>query len=169
VRPQKYKYGDLPDKVDLQMIRDKIVDTEYIYSGTLTICILVMQNGFKILGESACVDPSNYSRALGEQYAYNNAIDKAFAFEGYLLAEQRKNYLDLIDGYPRTLASGSCGILKESKSVNKPFVQPVPPPDNGVKLGNWIEPVMDTIHHSDYYYDTDRNKPLNPVHDSEHL
>jgi len=127
-----YKYGNLPDKVDLQMIRNKIVGLEYINRGTLTICLVEMQNGFKVIGQSACVDPALYSKSRGELLAFNDAIDKLYSFEGYLLAEQRKNYKDLV------------GV-----------------PDN------WTPP---DIAHSDYYYETDRNKPLNPVHDtSEYL
>lgn len=160
------KHGDLPDKVDLQMIRNKIVNLEYITRGTLTICLVEMQNGFKVIGQSACVDPALYSKSKGELLAFNDAIDKLYGFEGYLLAEQRKNYRDLVGAqeYPREIAKGSCGVIKKSTSVNKPLVQPSVPPDKGV----WIEPVM-TIHHSDHYYDTDRNKPLNPVHDSEYI
>lgn len=155
----KLKHGDLPDKVDLQMIIDKIANTDYIYRGTLTLCIVEMKNGYKSVGTSACVDPANYSKATGEKIAFADAIDKLWDLEGYLLAEQRKNYRDLVGvpDYPREISKSSCG-------VKRPLVQPSVPPDKGV----WIEPVM-TIHHSDHYYDTDRNKPLNPVHDSEHL
>jgi len=114
-----FRYGDLPNKVDLQMIRDKIVYTEYIHRGTLTICIIQMNNGFQAVGESACVDPSIYSKALGEQYSFARAIDKLFALEGYLLATKRRDYVT---------------NLTKTK-------------------------------HSDHYYDTDRNQPLEPVHD----
>lgn len=114
-----YKYGDLPNKVDLQMIRDKIVFTDYIYRGNLTICLIQMQNGFQVLGQAACVDPTLYSKAKGEQLSFADAIDKIWALEGYLLAEQRRDY-----------------IVKNLKDK-----------------------------HSDYYYDTDRNQPLEPVQD----
>jgi len=141
--PTQYKHGDLPDKVDLQMIRNKIVNTEYIIRGTLTICIVEMQNGFKVIGQSACVDPALYSKAKGEILAFNDAIDKLYGFEGYLLAEQRKNYRDLVGvpKYPHQIATTSCGILRDE----------------------WREP---DIVHSPHYYDRDRNKPLNPVHDT---
>lgn len=144
--PTQYKHGDLPDKVDLQMIRNKIVNIEYITRGTLTICLVEMQNGFKVIGQSACVDPALYSKAKGELLAFNDAVDKLYAFEGYLLAEQRKNYRDLIGvpKYPHKIAKTSCGIMRDE----------------------WREP---DIVHSPYYYDGDRNKPLNPVHDSEYI
>lgn len=160
--PTQYKHGNLPDKVDLQMIRNKIVNMEYITRGTLTICIVEMQNGFKVIGQSACVDPALYSKAKGEILAFNDAIDKLYGFEGYLLAEQRKNYRDLVGvpNYPYQIAKDSCGIMK------KPLVQPSLPPDKGVWKEEWRE---SDIIHSHYYYETDRNQPLNPVHDSEHI
>ena len=142
-----YKYGDLPEKVDLQMIRDKMVNVEYIVRGTLTICVVEMQNGFKVIGESACVDPALFSQAIGEQYSFADAIDKLYALEGYLLADKRKEYLDFYrPKYPRKLSKSACGLIKESDE--------------------WTE---GAVLHSPYYYDTDRNQPLNPVHDSEHI
>jgi hypothetical protein len=48
-----------------------------------------MQNGFTILGQSSCVDPKEFNIALGEKYAYEDAIDKSWQLEGYLLAERR--------------------------------------------------------------------------------
>jgi hypothetical protein len=48
-----------------------------------------MQNGFTILGQSSCVDPKEFNIALGEKYAYEDAIDKIWQLEGYLLAERR--------------------------------------------------------------------------------
>lgn len=91
-----YKYGELPDKLNLQDIINQVKDCEYEYNGTLTICILTMRNGFKVVGTSACVSPDMYSQATGEQIAYRNAIDKAWDYEGYLLASKRREYLDNI-------------------------------------------------------------------------
>lgn len=56
---------------------------------TTTLCQLRMVNGYTILGTSACVDPTKYNQALGEKYAYEDAINKAWPLEGYLLAERR--------------------------------------------------------------------------------
>jgi hypothetical protein len=47
-----------------------------------------MENGYTINGHSACVDPAKYNQALGEKYAYEDAINKAWPLEGYLLAEE---------------------------------------------------------------------------------
>lgn len=69
-------------------IKDKIKKTDYLYHGLLTICILTLENGFTVLGESACVSPLKYNKALGEQYSYKEAFEKIWLLEGYLLCEK---------------------------------------------------------------------------------
>ncbi|MGL4735757.1 MAG: Gp49 family protein [Enterovibrio sp.] len=54
----------------------------------LTICVLVTKSGFTVTGESACADPANYNKELGEPIARNNAISKLWAFMGYELKSQ---------------------------------------------------------------------------------
>ena len=54
----------------------------------VTICIIIMENGFKIEGTSACVDPSRYNEAIGQEEAYKNAFEKIWEKEGYLLKQQ---------------------------------------------------------------------------------
>lgn len=51
----------------------------------VTICIIILNSGFKVEGVSACVDPSNYNKELGEKYAYENAFEKLWQLEGYVL------------------------------------------------------------------------------------
>lgn len=50
----------------------------------------ILPNGFQVgYGESACVDPSNYDKALGEKYVKERCIvaatNKLWELEGYLL------------------------------------------------------------------------------------
>lgn len=51
----------------------------------LTFCLLVLQNGFTVTGESACADPVNFDPELGKQLARKNAYDKIWALMGYEL------------------------------------------------------------------------------------
>lgn len=76
--------------VTKQSISDKIKDVEYMrVSGTtITFCILTLENGFTVTGESACVDPKNFSSEIGNQIAYENAFNKIWKLEGYLLKEK---------------------------------------------------------------------------------
>ena len=54
----------------------------------LTFCVLVLENGFTVTGESACASPENFDPELGKKIAKDNAIQKVWALEGYLLKEQ---------------------------------------------------------------------------------
>jgi hypothetical protein len=74
-----------PEKID-----SVIVKAEYYTFPSLkqTVCCLTLKNGFTIVGESACVSPENYNKELGDKIAYDNARDKIWAFEGYLLRNQ---------------------------------------------------------------------------------
>jgi hypothetical protein len=80
----------LPTTVALQDIINKVQKTTYtlLPDGKTTICQLHMENGYTINGHSACVDPTKYNQALGEKYSYEDAINKAWPLEGYLLAEK---------------------------------------------------------------------------------
>ncbi len=49
----------------------------------LTICVLVLWNGFMVTGESACASPENFDAEVGRKLARAKAIDKVWAFLGY--------------------------------------------------------------------------------------
>lgn len=91
-------------KVTKEQIQEKIVAVHYVRLGTAvmgqnliteelvdrlnctTQCILVLKNGYTIIGKSSCVDPAEYDKGMGEQYAYENAFNKIWELEGYVLA-----------------------------------------------------------------------------------
>lgn len=77
-------------KVTLSDMTAKVKQTVYtvLPDTTTTVCQLFMENGYVIIGTSACVDPANYSKATGEMYAYEDAINNLWPLEGYLLAEE---------------------------------------------------------------------------------
>ena len=53
----------------------------------LTFCVLVLKNGFTVTGESACASPENFDPDLGRKIAKENAINKIWPLEGYLLKQ----------------------------------------------------------------------------------
>jgi len=75
--------------VTMQDILDKVVLSTYTLMPDLrtTICQLTLANGYTVNGTSACVAVENYNQHLGEMYAYQDALDKVWPLEGYLLAE----------------------------------------------------------------------------------
>ena len=54
----------------------------------LTICILVMRNGFTVIGKSAPASPENFDAEKGKLFAYEDAIKQLWPLEGYALREQ---------------------------------------------------------------------------------
>lgn len=54
----------------------------------LTFCVIVLRNGYTVTGESACASPENFDAEIGRKIAYQNAKDKIWALEGYLLREK---------------------------------------------------------------------------------
>jgi hypothetical protein len=54
---------------------------------TLTICVLTLANGFTVTGESACASPDNYRQDIGKRIAFDNAREKIWPLEGYLLRQ----------------------------------------------------------------------------------
>lgn len=50
---------------------------------TTTICVLVLQNGFVVIGKSACVDAAKFNAELGEKYAREDAMRQARYHVGF--------------------------------------------------------------------------------------
>lgn len=54
----------------------------------LTFCVLVLRNGFTVTGESACASPENFDAEIGQKIARENAVNKIWMLEGYLLKQK---------------------------------------------------------------------------------
>jgi hypothetical protein len=54
----------------------------------LTFCVLVLQNGFTVTGESACASPENFDAEIGRRIARENAVQKIWPLMGYELKSQ---------------------------------------------------------------------------------
>lgn len=59
--------------------------------GLLTICILILKNGFMVTGESACASPANFNLEVGRLVARQNALNKVWPLMGYELKSQLAN------------------------------------------------------------------------------
>ena len=54
----------------------------------LTFCVLTLKNGFTVTGESACASPGNFDAEIGRKIARENAVNKIWMLEGYLLKQK---------------------------------------------------------------------------------
>ena len=69
-----------------EFLESEIDKVEYNRFGeTNTHCTITTKSGFTFTGESACVDPNNYNKELGEKYAYENAFEKMWMPYGFWL------------------------------------------------------------------------------------
>lgn len=81
--------AELPNKVTKEDLERLVAQSNTTFTnpaGTLTHCVITLPCGYTVTGESACVDPANYNKELGEKYALEQAVDKLWPLEGYLLA-----------------------------------------------------------------------------------
>lgn len=61
----------------------------HVFPGTpLTVCCLTLRNGFTVTGESAAASPDNFDVEIGRKIARENARNKIWALEGYLLKQK---------------------------------------------------------------------------------
>ena len=70
---------------------DAAIDGEqyHVFEGTtLTVCCLTLKNGYTVTGESAAASPENFDRDIGQKIARQNAREKIWSLEGYLLRQK---------------------------------------------------------------------------------
>ena len=72
-----------------EIIESKIKKCEFHkLTEVLTVCVITLENGYTVTGESACASPENYNKELGEKISKMNAVDKIWMLEGYLLKQK---------------------------------------------------------------------------------
>lgn len=54
----------------------------------LSICILVMRNGFTVIGKSAPASPENFNAELGKKFAYEDAVRQLWPLMGFALRDR---------------------------------------------------------------------------------
>lgn len=62
--------------------------SEHQSADTLTICILVTQSGFCVVGKSAPASVENFDAGLGRTLAYEDAVRQLWPLMGYALRQQ---------------------------------------------------------------------------------
>lgn len=76
-------------RLDPTHINNTITGEQYhVFPGTtLTVCCLTLRNGFAVTGESVAASPENFDAEIGRRIARQNAREKIWALEGYLLKQ----------------------------------------------------------------------------------
>ena len=63
----------------------------------LTLCVIVLKNGFTVTGESACADPKKFNAEIGRTIARANALNKVWPLMGYVLRSQLAGVSGLLE------------------------------------------------------------------------
>ena len=80
-----------PHRVTLESMEAKVSGVEYINPETIshmTLAIVMLENGFCLLGRSTPADPANFDAELGRKFARDDAIRQMWQLEGYVLREK---------------------------------------------------------------------------------
>lgn len=72
----------------------------------LTICVLVLRNGFTVLGKSACASPENFNAELGRKIARQDAVNQMWPLLGYALKEK-------LAREPQSISASDVGNVKD--------------------------------------------------------
>ena len=74
-----------PDLIDAAIVSEQY----HVFPGTtMTVAALTLRNGYIVTGESAAASPENFDQAIGRKIARDNARNKIWSLEGYLLREK---------------------------------------------------------------------------------
>ena len=74
-----------PDSIEATIVTSHF----HRFPGTaLTVCAIELVNGFLVVGHSAAASPENFDAEIGRKLAYQDAHDKIWALEGYLLRQR---------------------------------------------------------------------------------
>ena len=89
VEEEIIKKGLTAPRVTPARLEEVIVSEQFhVFTGTtFTACLLTLENGYTVLGESACASPENFNAELGRKIARDNAKNKIWQLEGYLLRQ----------------------------------------------------------------------------------
>lgn len=56
--------------------------------GLLTFCVLVLRNGFTVVGKSACASPENFDAEIGRRVARADAVQQMWPLLGFRLRDE---------------------------------------------------------------------------------
>ena len=65
-------------------------------SGKVMVCELTLRNGFTVRGEAAVVSKANFNEEVGRKISRENARNKVWEMEGYLLQQRLNSARELL-------------------------------------------------------------------------
>ncbi|MNP32106.1 hypothetical protein D3C76_1252710 [compost metagenome] len=78
-----------PLKLSPQWIENQVLTEEYlIRGGRFMVCIIYTRGGYYVTGESAPINPAEFTEELGKKYSREEALDKIWRIEGIIARKQ---------------------------------------------------------------------------------
>lgn len=74
-----------PSDIDAAIVGESFT---VLPSGKVMVCELTLRNGFTVRGESATVSKENFNAEIGQKISRENARNKVWELEGYLLQQK---------------------------------------------------------------------------------
>lgn len=66
----------------------KYVEYWVVPNTTTTVCAMILQNNFTLIGKSAAASIENFDEEIGCKIAYDDAREQIWMLEGYLLKDR---------------------------------------------------------------------------------
>ena len=74
-----------PEDIDKAIVSETYTN---LPDGRTVICQLTLRNGYTVDGKSACVSKENFNQEIGNNISRQNAREKIWELEGYLLKQK---------------------------------------------------------------------------------
>ena len=71
------------DKIKAEELESLINCVNYKVDKALTICVLELTSGYKVVGHSSCLNPEDFNQEIGEKLSYDSAFDQLWELEVY--------------------------------------------------------------------------------------
>jgi hypothetical protein len=72
------------EDVDAEILADQY---HHFIGTTVTVCVITLQNGFTVVGKSACANPDNFEPTLGRELAYEDAKQQIYTLLAFRLCD----------------------------------------------------------------------------------
>lgn len=87
----KAALAELPgERITDDYIVSRIARTSYmVVDDITTVCVMVLDNGYRVFGFSTPASPENFREDIGRTYAAKDAMRKLWPMFGFLLREKK--------------------------------------------------------------------------------
>lgn len=87
-----------PWRVSIEAMKRRIANVEYIYPVSIphmTIAVVLLDSGYALQGMSAPADPANFNLEKGKEFAVENALQKMWALEAYVMRDHLSGLISI--------------------------------------------------------------------------